>query len=296
MEDRKLYIGGSDVAAILGFNKYRSPLDVFFEKRGLISSDENENEYIYWGTKLEPLIAEKFCKKTKAIVTRDMPIKYHPDYNFLAAHIDGFIPEQNAILECKNIGLNNKNKWGEEFTDEIPEQYLCQVAHYSLIYQPNIIYIAVLFGGNDFKVYTYHPNKKFENTLLEKLLFFWNENIIKNIPPLPRNLEEIKKIYPIGTEKKVISADNNLLTIYENSLKLVKQKEELELSIETHKTSLANYMKDAEILLDNSGDLLATFKNRIIHTIDSKALKTEQPEIHAQFLKENVSRVFMLKK
>ncbi len=34
LKERKTYIGGSDLGAILGINNFRTELDVYFEKRG----------------------------------------------------------------------------------------------------------------------------------------------------------------------------------------------------------------------------------------------------------------------
>lgn len=51
LEARKQGIGGSDMAAILGFNKYRDAVSVWLDKRGELPPVE-ENEPMYWETYL----------------------------------------------------------------------------------------------------------------------------------------------------------------------------------------------------------------------------------------------------
>jgi predicted phage-related endonuclease len=54
--DRTGYIGGSDIAAILGLSPYKTPLDVYLEKRGLWE-DGAAGEAARWGTIMEPILA-----------------------------------------------------------------------------------------------------------------------------------------------------------------------------------------------------------------------------------------------
>ena len=56
LDVRKTGIGGSDVAAVLGISPWKSPLDVFLDKTGK-SAPEPENDAMYWGTRLETLVA-----------------------------------------------------------------------------------------------------------------------------------------------------------------------------------------------------------------------------------------------
>jgi hypothetical protein len=63
-EERRKGIGGSDAAAVAGLSRYRTPIQVYMEKLGLIDPPE-ENEAMYWGKKLEDLVAEEFSQKER---------------------------------------------------------------------------------------------------------------------------------------------------------------------------------------------------------------------------------------
>lgn len=63
LKNRQTGIGGSDVAAILGLSRYKSPLDVYNDKIGEISESE-QTQAAYWGTQLEDIVAKEFQKRT----------------------------------------------------------------------------------------------------------------------------------------------------------------------------------------------------------------------------------------
>ena len=44
LAERRKSLGGSDMGAVLGLNKYRSPYAVWAEKTGLIAGDETGNK------------------------------------------------------------------------------------------------------------------------------------------------------------------------------------------------------------------------------------------------------------
>lgn len=53
--DRRLGLGGSDMAAVMGVDKYRTPLQVFLQKTGILK-DSDQTRFTYWGNRLEDLV------------------------------------------------------------------------------------------------------------------------------------------------------------------------------------------------------------------------------------------------
>lgn len=78
MEDRDAWlkirtsgIGGSDAGTIMGSNPWKSPYQLWLEKTGQVEAEDISNKGpVYWGTKLEPLIAKKFTEETGKKVER----------------------------------------------------------------------------------------------------------------------------------------------------------------------------------------------------------------------------------
>ena len=64
-EIRNQGIGGSDIACIMGYNKWKSPYTLWTEKTGQSQSEDlSDNEFVYWGTVLEQAVANRFVELT----------------------------------------------------------------------------------------------------------------------------------------------------------------------------------------------------------------------------------------
>lgn len=54
---RRKGIGGSDASIVCGLNKYKSPLELWMDKLGMLEVTES-GESAYWGSILEPIVRE----------------------------------------------------------------------------------------------------------------------------------------------------------------------------------------------------------------------------------------------
>ena len=60
---RKNYIGSSEIGTICGLNPYSSPLQLWRYKTGRDSPRE-DNDFLWLGRRMEPVIGELFEKRT----------------------------------------------------------------------------------------------------------------------------------------------------------------------------------------------------------------------------------------
>ena len=140
LDYRRLGIGGSDAAAIMGLSPFSTIRDLYFDKIGVTPVIEEEEEN--WvakevGHRLEDLVAMIFAKKTGLEVFPVRKMFRHPLYPFMLADVDYFIrfPDGSiGILECKTCNYNAKDKWAY---DGIPENYVLQVRHYLAVMNMN---------------------------------------------------------------------------------------------------------------------------------------------------------------
>ena len=84
---RQMGIGGSDVAALLGLSKWRTPLDVYNSK--IEEPEETDNASMEWGRRLEPVIREKYAEAVGMEVTIPPFMFQHPEHTFMIADVDG---------------------------------------------------------------------------------------------------------------------------------------------------------------------------------------------------------------
>ena len=94
--DRNIYIGGSDIPAIMGISSFKTRYELLLEKAGLKENDFTGNRYTVYGQKLEPKIRE--------YINSQMPTgaKYEPNKTTVGdirCHTDGF--NGYSVLEIK---------------------------------------------------------------------------------------------------------------------------------------------------------------------------------------------------
>lgn len=134
LEHRKKYIGGSDAAAVIGQNPWKSNVELWLEKTGqVISPDISENPNVKFGTNAEPIIRELF--KLNYLQYEVLYIEnnswINDKYPFAAVSHDGWLIDsngRNGVWECKTseiVSSMAKEKW----KDKIPTNYYCQLLH-----------------------------------------------------------------------------------------------------------------------------------------------------------------------
>ena len=79
---RKKGIGGSDVSAIIGINKWTSAIELWLDKTNQKNDPVEVNEAMEWGTILEPIIREHFAATTGKTVMEVKAMLQHPDHPF----------------------------------------------------------------------------------------------------------------------------------------------------------------------------------------------------------------------
>lgn len=295
LKERKTYIGGSEISAIIGVNKYKTAVDVFLDKT-TVSITEETNTAMRWGNLLEDAIAKAYAEDTGQFVSKCRNVTRHEKYPFLAANIDRWVGGREYVLECKTASYRMAHEWGEEGTDQVPESYLCQVAWYSAITGVPKVDIAVLIGGQDFRIYTYLKNQEFEDKLITIGKNFWLNNIEKNIHPEPSNLHDISSLYPRGNGKE-IKANTEIVSSLMELKAMSEEKTGLEKAMDNLKKSIQEYMQDYDILVDENGNILSTWKNTSPRAgIDLKRFKAEHQDLYLQYANySKSSRVFLVK-
>ena len=307
-EERRHFIGGSDIGAILGLNPYKSPVDVWMEKTGKASS-QSTNLAMRFGTFAEEFVASEYALTTGYIVKEPQNTFIHPELTYCKAHLDRLVfdalPQNQAmvpslipkrILECKTASPFRQEQWGDSGSNQVPFSYLCQCVWYMAIAELPITDLAVLFGNSDFRIYTIERELELETTVLEKANIFWNEHVLKDIPPDSRSEEDCKKLFERSSPEKAIEADEALLQMAKEYQALLTQEQAIESGIDQIKQAFMNVMKDAESIRFNNQELITWKKTKSISRFDGTQFELAHPDLYKQFQKiSNGSRRFVFK-
>ncbi len=295
LSERLRGVGGSDAAAAVNLSRYKSPLRLFQEKRGEIPPDDlSDNELVHFGNVLEDVVADEFTRRRGLTLRRDRRTLWHPQHDFMLAHIDRRIIGAEEGLECKTASLRMVKEWGEEETDSVPIEYLVQCAHYMAVTGFTAWHVAVLIAGNDFRMYRIERDEELIESLVAREAAFW-ECVKTGAPPEPTTIEDAFSMWPQDMGKSVaatpeIAADIAQLHQLKGTEKLTKSQ------IDETGLRIRSFMKDATTLLAGpNGKPLATWKAQVANRIDVDRLRLEQPTIAERYTKVSPSRVLRLK-
>ena len=295
LRERKNYLGGTDLSSIAGLNPYRTALDVYLDK----TSDDIRCETspaMRWGNLLEEAVAKAYSEDTGQTIEIEPNTIYHPSMKFLGANIDRWVGDKEYVLECKTAGFTRGKEWGEEGTDQIPESYLVQVAYYAAICAVPKVDIAVLIGGQDFRIYTYERSKELEDKLIKIACNFWDNHIEKRIPPKCVSTRDTFNLFPQSNYHEIVAESNIIEKLQE--LKGAKEEESrIQNTIEKLKTDIQEFMRDYDVLIDNNGNVIATWKNSTPRSFfDLKRFKDEAKDLYLKYSSyTKQSRVFLIK-
>ncbi|PUE33086.1 hypothetical protein B9Z35_06080 [Limnohabitans sp. Jir61] len=288
-------IGGSDVAALLGMSPYKTPLELWAEKVGHPGVAEKDELHLRFGKYLEPFVVEEFEKQTGFKAVEHSDAVFHAEHHFMYGHIDRFVVNEawepavvegsvvaKSLLECKTASAYSKDEWGPAGTDQVPRAYLLQCIWYMAITGCSTAHIAVLIGNADFRTYQINRDEKLEALVIEQAKRFWYEHVIAGVPPKPKNVDDVKMLYPAEKPDHSVEATPDLLASLNQLRQTQEESKLLDAKTETIKTQIMNAMADAEKLTFN-GQLLATWKSaKPTNRIDTNVLKKQFPDIASQ--------------
>ena len=244
-EQRKLYLGSSDSAAIVGLNKWKSAGDVFIEKtQDLPERDMGEAALI--GTLCEDACLQWFSNASRKKILRNQ-FRVHQN-GFMAAHLDALVVGSKEIVEAKVIGILtpfDRDQWGNEDSDQIPEQYIVQCQHELAVAGPEYetVYLPVLLGGVGFVKYRVQRNPDLIRELEAIETNFWKYNVQAGLPPpdSPPHMEVIRSLK--RTPNKIVPLDSGLV---ENWLKAKEFLKMAETTEDLAKRAMISALGDAE--------------------------------------------------
>lgn len=297
LANRRLGIGGSDAAGVLGLSPWTTPLKIYLEKRGEIEGDE-QTLPMEMGTLLEPVIIELFRRRTgqEVITGESIQNLVSARHTFMRANLDGMVPGANRrIVEAKLA--SSDEQWGFPGSDEVPVQYGAQAQHQMAVTEIDVVEFAVLFvrfGIRELQTYTVERDDELIEMMVEREGEFW-QRVIDGNPPEPTNPDDIRLRWPTDTGRE-IEATEDIAQAWGELLAVrstLKQATEREVEL---KSQIQSYMADAA-KLTAYGRTIATWKqSKDSLVLDKDRLAIGHPEIIREYSKLKAgARPFLVK-
>lgn len=236
--ERRTGLGGSDAPVALSLSPYKSALELFMEKREPPQAPSvAQVGALHWGHLLEPVIRQEYATRTGRVVRLPTGTLRHFKHHFMLAHVDG-VTDDRRVFEAKTA--RSPDGWGRSGSDEVPHHYLVQVQHYLAVTGFDVADIAVLIGGNDFRLYEVPADVELQQMIIEGEQDFW-KLVQEGTPPEPDfdradTHELMRRLYP-GTDGRTLVAtedDVHHRRVYQNAHDTVKQYQQLADAAKAH--------------------------------------------------------------
>lgn len=289
LEQRKYSLGGSDAGTILGFNKYKSPYTLYWEKlEPEMKEDLSNNEAIHFGNVLEDVVAREFTRRTGKKVRKHNKMMFHDDYDFLSANVDRVVVGEKAILECKTANQFKEKEWKD---DNVPASYMAQCYHYLAVTGYKRAYIAVLIGGQTFHWTVIERDDEVIEQIIESEKDFWYNHIQAQIPPdvdgSASTESTLNKLWH-ETQPTSMTIEEEQSARFRAVMSIKQQIKDLRAEQREHENKIKELLGENEE--GATTNYRATWKRQSSKRIDTKRLKEEQPEIYNAYIKESNSR------
>jgi putative phage-type endonuclease len=287
--DRKGYIGGSDISAVLGVSRWKTPLQLWAEKTGKVEpADLSDNEAVQLGTELEDFVARKFERMTGMKVRRP-PINHytHPKVEWAKAQVDRLIEGTDELLEVKTCSAWKLKEWDGE---SIPQEYICQVFWQLLVTGKSVGWIAVLIGGQKFLYKKIDADRTFQEDMLAKAMEFWNM-VQNNTPPSAVSGDDdvLLALHP--------KADDQIQAVQEmnDSIRLLQETKGQIKALEEQKEAIEVKLKEciSDKLGIKTSEYIVKWTPTPTSRVDVDAMKSAG--IYEQYLKKSESRRLTIK-
>ncbi len=294
IKDRKNYLGGTDIAKILGLSRWGTALQVFAEKTGQIEPEDISGKMpVRLGIKFEPIISELFEEETGKKLHRVNEELRHPKYDFLRGHLDRRVVGEKAIVEIKSTSAWNKDSWAD---GEAPMDYQIQTMYYMALTGAERGYLVCLIGNQDLKIKTIERDQKVLDSIIEKAVDFWQRFVLTRTMPgiiTARDTDTLLALFPNADPDDTVELDDNADAMIDSLQSLKQDSIALEKQIEQSQNEVKALLKDR--IAGKSKRHIVRWANVDTVRIDSKKIAEKYPKIAEECAMKNSTRKFTVK-
>ena len=210
--ERRLGLGATDVAAIVGVSSYRAPIDVYLEKRGELDPPESSWR-MRMGQLLEPSIAAAYSEQTGRRLAK-MGVVFDRERPYFYAHPDRRIVGERGLVEIK------ATEHSRDYDDGVPPAVRVQVAWQMGLTARDFVDVAVLAGTTSgFQAITVERDDELIDELREEADRFWRENVQAGVPPevdgSPAYRDYLRRLYPRDSGAEIVATPELILVFHE---------------------------------------------------------------------------------
>lgn len=207
MRDRKTYLGSGDIAAVAGVSPYRSALDVWAQKTGMVP-DTIATPRMLVGVELEQPIIRALYAAPRELVIDQPGWVGHKTIPHFGATVDAIardVADERRVVECKVVGTHGMKRWGDvdDGAESVPSDVLVQVQWQFCCTGEQIADVVALLG-TDLRVYRVERDDEMIANLETIGAAFWEKVEGRTAPEISAEhaagaRDLIERLYPRQT-------------------------------------------------------------------------------------------------
>lgn len=179
---RREGVGASECAAVLGMDRWQTAFTVWLDKRGETPLTAADNEPMYWGRILEPVILQAAAERLNAELTQCAGLQ-SISRPWQRASLDGVlhIGGQPIPIEAKNMSQYRSTEWAD---DQVPDAAELQLQHQLAVTGAPYGIVAGLIGGNRLVTRTVERDDELITHINREEHQFWRNVLDGTEPPI----------------------------------------------------------------------------------------------------------------
>ena len=289
----RYYIGGGNIAGILGVSKYRTPLREYQVIVGDEEALSKEKESFFRRRKaFEPVACEIFRESTGLDLVRVNHRYTDPGHDFMRAELDAEASDGGGV-EIKTVHPYAAADWGNEDEGDCPIYVTAQVQHGLMVTGKPFTWVFGMVGFDDHRVYRIERDEEIIADMRAKEIAFWHDHVLPRVPPAPITVDDVKLLFSRDTGES-IEAPAQIATRLNNLRDIKEQAKGLEAREKAEKEAIQLFMSGASSV-SIGGKIVATWKAQDARRFDQKAFEADHPALFQKYKRVSTSRVFRIK-
>lgn len=283
---RRTGLGGSDIAAICGLSRWRSPLEVWLSKMDLLPQRE-ESEAMRWGHALEEPIRREVARRLDVTVVPDHALYRAQAPAFALGSPDAIIGDYARVGEWKLVGARQVGEWDEG----PPLDAELQARWYMLVLGYQEAIVAGLLGGTQLAIHEVSRDAEIEGMMVERATLFWRL-VTDRIPPVMVGTAEerhaLREAFPaLEGEAPVPLDDQAQLWLRRRALAILdgKEAEQRQLQAENELRMALQGAREGSV----GGRVVVRLNSYDVERIDAAALREKHPEVAREVTRTGTS-------
>jgi putative phage-type endonuclease len=227
-------LGGSDIAAVMDKNPYKSAFTLYAEKTGLIDGSIEPSMPMQMGTAFEPVIRDLFVKNNSEW------LKVHETGTWASIEDPRSVANPDGIIEWDDGSLGVLEiKFSRMYWDKLPEHYNLQVQHYlSVLGLKRGVVVAV--AGGDWKEFDVVRDDSLVETMkgrVEAFYGFLDTNTAPDYDGSESTYETVREL-----SEGLQEGDIELGSLWANLLQAKSESAYWETQFKAHKSAVLAFM------------------------------------------------------